>query len=178
MELDIMNLRGKKTMLRALEPEDNEMLRGMMNDPEIEAMTGGFSFPVSSQQQRDWLMRLNGEKGVLRCAIVSGEQAAIGTIILSDIDYKNGNAQISIKIAKKEDRGAGYGSDAVTALVEYAFSQLRLKCVYAYISEQNAASCGMFEKCGFKREGLLRSRIFKNGAFHNTFVYSILNSQE
>lgn len=43
----IMNLFGKKVMLRALEPEDMSYLLEMINDPEMEKMVVGWSFPNS-----------------------------------------------------------------------------------------------------------------------------------
>lgn len=40
-----MNIKGKIVTLRAMEIEDQEMLRETINDPEIEKMIGGYSFP-------------------------------------------------------------------------------------------------------------------------------------
>ena len=45
-----MILKGKKVTLRAVEESDIEMLRELINDPEIEKMTVGKSFPVSSYE--------------------------------------------------------------------------------------------------------------------------------
>lgn len=46
-----MNILGKKIILRAVESEDNAMLLSLINDPDIELMFGGSSWPVSKREQ-------------------------------------------------------------------------------------------------------------------------------
>ena len=53
-----MNICGNKVILRALEPSDMPYLREMINDPEMERMVIGWSFPVSEKQQMDWYNRV------------------------------------------------------------------------------------------------------------------------
>lgn len=43
-----MNIVGKLVTLRAMERSDCEMVKEMFNDPEIENLVVGWSFPVSS----------------------------------------------------------------------------------------------------------------------------------
>ena len=49
-----MNIKGKKVFLRALEIEDMEFLRAMINDGEMEHNVIGWSFPVSKYEQQKW----------------------------------------------------------------------------------------------------------------------------
>lgn len=170
-----MFIKGEKVLLRAIELKDAEMLRTMMNDEAIEEMMWGYSFPVSEHQQKAWIERLPADNSVFR-AIIEADGTAIGTIILSDIDLRNGNAEIHIKLADSAQRGKGYGTDAVRALVQYAFCELRLHCVYCHVKEDNIASQKMFEKCGFVQEGRLRGRVYRHGRFYDFFEYAVLNS--
>lgn len=171
-----MLIKGKMVLLRAIELEDAEILRGMINDSSMEKMMWGHSFPVSKYQQNEWIHNLSNDQSAFR-AMIEVDGKTIGTIILSNIDMKNGNAEVHIKLAKKGERGKGYGSDAVLALLEYAFNELRLHCVYCRIKADNEISKKMVEKCGFIKEGCLRSRVFKNGVYADFFEYSILQSE-
>lgn len=172
-----MNILGKKVYLRALEQKDCDMLLKLINDPETERMIGGYSFPTSSLAQNDWLINKANGKNVFRCAIVpNDENDAVGTIILSDIDEKNACAEIHIKLLDTA-RGKGFGSDAVNAILKYAFNELRLNCIYSNVVSYNDASKELFEKCNFKQEGILRSRLFKDGNFQDVYSYSILKSE-
>ena len=171
-----MFIKGNKVLLRAVELDDAAVLRQMINDEEIERMMWGYSFPVAHHQQIRWIENLQNERSVFR-AMIDVDGTAIGTIILSDIDMRNGIAEIHIKLADECERGKGYGSDAVAALIKYAFNELRLNCVYCRIKEDNIASQKMFEKCGFSKDGCLRSRVYRNGRYYDFYEYSVLKSE-
>jgi len=172
-----LELTGNKVLLRAIELYDKEILKELMNDCETEYFLSGSSFPVSNYQQEEWIKSQKLDRHLLRYMIEDKEgKFSVGTVILSGIDYINGNGEIHIKI-KKEYHGKGYGYDSISLIISYGFKELRLKCIYALINEYNLSSTKLFEKVGFKKEGLLRSRIYKNGAYHNQMVYSMLNDE-
>lgn len=172
-----MNIHGNNVILRAVSTKDTYLLMDLINDAETEKMLGGSSFPVSYEGQEKWIMAQSGRTDVLRCIIALKEsEEGIGTIILSDIDTKNGVAQVHIKMDKRRGRGKGYGADALNTIVNYAFDEMRLNCIYADVLEYNIISQKLFEKCGFHKEGVLRSRVFKGGKYINVFSYSRLRA--
>ena len=170
-----MNIQGKNVVLRAISMKDANLLIELINDAETEKMLGGSSFPVSLEGQEKWIAAQTGRTDVLRCIVALKEnEEGIGTVILSDIDTKNGVAQVHIKMDKQRGRGKGYGSDALNAIANYAFDEMRLNCIYADVLEYNTVSQKLFEKCGFHRDGVLRSRVFKGGRYINVVSYSRL----
>lgn len=171
-----MNIYGEKVLLRAIEPGDNALLLEMINDPDTERMLGGASFPVSKVGQAKWLDDQMSGNNILRCIVAdrNAPEQGLGTVILSDIDQKNGVAQVHVKLAAS-GRGKGYGTDTLKALVNYAFMQMRLHCVYAHVLSYNEPSQKLFQKCGFQKEGVLRARVFKDGSYVDIISYSILN---
>jgi len=169
-----MNIYFEDIMLRAIEKKDLDMLLEMINDPDTENMTGGYSFPVSEHQQAKWFENLNNDKNELRTVIEAKDHGGIGIATLTDIDWKNRTAQMHIKITTSKDlRGKGYGTKASKAILKYAFENLNLNLVYADIIEYNIISQKMVEKAGLKKEGILRNRIYKAGKYHNFAVWSI-----
>jgi RimJ/RimL family protein N-acetyltransferase len=169
-----MNIIGEKVILRALEPQDKDMLLSIINDPETEYMLGGWAWPVSSAQQEAWMQSQKQTDHLLRCIVESKETGeAIGMVALTDIDYKNGTAQTHSKLISSA-RGKGYGTDTRRTILRYAFQELRLRCVYNHIAAYNIASQKVNEKLGFQKEGILRHRIFKRGKSMDMFSYSIL----
>lgn len=170
-----MIIYGDKVLLRAVEEADNQLLLSLINDPDTEMMLGGSSWPVSEAEQLKWFEHQERSRDVLRCIVALKENGkAIGTIILSDIDQKNATGHIHIKMSKDGGRGKGYGTDAVNTMVQYAFEELRLNCIYANILSYNEASIKLFERCGFKRDGVLRQRVYKKGKFIDLLAYSRL----
>lgn len=174
-----MNIIGDKIILRAIESGDNQMLLDIINDSETEALVAGNSWPLSMESQLKWYSRLENDSSVLRCTIAEKEtNAPLGTLILNEIDYKNGTGHIHIKMAKGDARGKGYGTDAIKTILKYSFDELRLNCIFANILSFNTASIKLFEKCGFKRDGVLRARVYKQGKYIDEYSYSKLASDE
>jgi len=172
-----MNIENEKILLRAIEFRDNDMLLAIINDTDTEYMLGGWSFPISSLQQEEWLKNYKQTQNTLRCIIQDKKlNKALGMVTLTDIDSKNGNAEIHIKLAIGDEfRNKGYGSEAINLMVNYAFNELRLNLVYAKVNEYNISSQKMFLKCGFTNEGILKHRIFKKGKYYDVISFSIIN---
>lgn len=63
-------------------------------------------------------------------------------------------AAVAIRISKEYQR-KGYGSECLSAITEFCFTHTELKRLYAEIDVRNIASVRLFEKCGYKREGLI-----------------------
>lgn len=84
-----MNIKGKIVTLRAMELEDQELLREMINNPEIEIMVGGYSFPISKNQQVDWFKANSNNQNNIRLIIDTTDNGAVGFVNLVNIDWKN-----------------------------------------------------------------------------------------
>lgn len=169
-----MNITGNKVVLRAMEEQDKEMLLDLIKDPEISKVTGGYSRPMSYEHQIRWFRSgsdtVNGVHSII--ADRREPRVSLGIISLSNVDPIAGTARIFIKL-RKADRQKGYGEDAVTALVSYAFRELKLNHIYSNILEYNQASRRLFEKCGFKQEAVRETRGFQNGHSRNVYLYGI-----
>lgn len=74
--------------------------------------------------------------------------------------------------------GKGYATEAVILLVDYAFQELDLLRVYAYIFEYNTASMRVLEKVGFEKEAIIKSSIIKEGKVFDEHLYSIRKNEK
>ena len=169
-----MDITGNKVVLRAGEEQDKEMLLNLVKDSKAAKMTGGYSFPSSYDHQINRFRSTPNSFSSLYSIIADKKNPKIGLgiLILSNIDLKHGTAEIFIKLMKSV-RGKGYGKDAVTALVSYAFREFQLKHIYSNILEDNMASRRLFEKCGFKQEGTYKSKRYQDGQYRNVCFYGI-----
>ncbi len=66
----------------------------------------------------------------------------------------------------------GYMTSAVRALIPFSFKTLRLHRLEAACIPSNAASVGLLEKTGFKREGYARSYLCINGVWQDHLLYA------
>ena len=170
-----MNLYGEKVILRAIEKQDLPYLKKLMNDPENEKFVVGWSIPVSDSGQEEWFAKINKSNSTIRFAIELDKEF-VGTCILSNIDWKNRNLGINIKILS-EYKGRGIGKDTIITSIKYAFEELNMNRIEANILEYNVPSISLFEKCGFKKEGCKRKKIFKNNIYIDLLEYSILKDE-
>lgn len=169
-----MNIYGNKVVLRAMEIEDSELIIDMFNDPEIENLVGGWAFPVSLFSQKKWLELHYNDQNTIRFVVDTKEDGPIGIISLTDIDWKNKRASIGLKLAKKENRKKGWGTDATMAIMRYVFDELGFHRLDASRLAMNQASMRILAKCGFVEEGIRREYIYKGGQYRDLVEAGIL----
>lgn len=170
-----MEIYGKITKLRAVEEKDIEFLRHLINDPHIESKTGGWNFPIAINQQKKWYGSLSDNKNLNLsiCKIEDTESRCIGMLSLAEIDWKNRCTSHGIKLSE-EERGKGIGKDVVLSIMKYVFEELNLNRLETTILESNKASQKLhIEKCGWKKEGIKREAIFKNGKYQDNLMVAI-----
>jgi RimJ/RimL family protein N-acetyltransferase len=86
----------------------------------------------------------------------------IGEVRLLGI-HPCGRAELAILIGEKEFWGRGYGGDAITLLLGFAFRDLGLRRVTLIADADNARGIRCYERCGFRHEGLLRAHRLRYG---------------
>lgn len=171
-------LSNKKVYLRALEPNDYKRSVVWRNDDEIWGMLGGRKYFVSETYEQKWVNDAIFNRRDLRLAVcVSDSDLYIGNVYLTDIDYINRTAESHVLIGDKEYWGKGYAKEAYLLLLDYAFNELNLNRIQALVLESNISSLRMHVKCGYKKEGLLRNSVYKNGKYCNQIILSLLKSE-
>lgn len=172
-----MGIMGKKVYLRAMEVEDMDIYRDMINDSEVSRMVVGWSFPVSKKEQNDWYNRVVGDINKRFTICMKDSDQAVGMVTLTNIDWVNRSAFHGIKLHPSCPKGQGVGTDAVMTLMEYAFNQLNLHRLDGEWFLYNTASKKLYEKCGWHEEGIKKDAIFRDGAFHDLAITGILKDE-
>lgn len=164
-----------RVYLRALEPQDYEVSFEWRNDPEIRSMVGGHSYFVSKEKEKEWVHNtiFSNDRIVLAVCLVENDKY-IGNVILQDIDYINGTGSVPVMIGDKGEWGKGYATEARFLMLKFAFEERRLHRITDIVKEDNIRSIKLHEKCGYKKEGILRQSIFKNGTYHNQVIMGLL----
>lgn len=172
-----INLNGSQVLLRALEPEDLELLYNWENDVTIWSISDTLS-PISRYILRKYLE--NAHKDIfetkqLRLIIQELESGkAIGTIDLFDFDHFHHRAAVGILIADKSERRKGYASDALEVIKEYGFNILKLNQLHCCISDNNNSSLELFKKAGFEITGTKKKWRWDGTKFHDEYFLQLL----
>ena len=101
----------------------------------------------------------------------------IGKALVEWVDWANGNGFISLGIGAVEDRRKGYGSQALSMLLRYAFGELNLYRVTAVVPAYNEGAIRLFQKFGFMEEVRRRKAIHRDGEFWDLVSFGLLNAE-
>jgi diamine N-acetyltransferase len=150
-------LSGKRVQLRAIEPEDEDILFRWENDRKFWQVSNTLA-PFSRHILRQYLEQAHldiFQTRQLRLVIeVTEPGKPVGLIDIFDFDPHHRRAGIGILIGESEEWGKGYAKEALAILLDYVFNVLLLNQVYCSIDESNAASMHLFRNAGFRVTGI------------------------
>jgi RimJ/RimL family protein N-acetyltransferase len=135
--------------------------------------------PFSLAAEEQWFADMVGRQGTtdyhfVICRLTDDQ--AIGTAGLHGIDYANGVAEFGISIGEKAEWNQGYGTDALHAISDFGFGELRLNRIELEVYASNARARRSYEKAGFVLEGTLRERHFAEGRHEDVLIMSLLRT--
>ena len=100
----------------------------------------------------------------------------IGTCGFAAIDEANNSAEIGY-VLSPDYWGKGIATEAVTAILRFAFCDIGFNRVEAHYMVENTASRKVMEKCGMTFEGIYRKKLFVKGSYRDIGVCSILSEE-
>ena len=168
-------LRGERTWLRMIEKAD--LLATDIDDRDLGALRR-LQVRLRREMAEGWLNELRGEMMAgtafqfTICPI--GSREPIGGAGLRNIDQGNGSAVVSIFLTDPARWGGGLGTDAMNALLDFGFGELRLERIALEVFDYNERAMASYRKAGFTEEVRRRRARFHRGEFHDVVVMAIL----
>ncbi len=108
-------------------------------------------------------------------AALDDDGAFAGLALAPEIDREGRQVELGYIVAAQA-RGRGVGTAILHALTRWAFDELGAQRVTLLIDVANTPSLRMAERCGYVKEGVLRSLHVKQGIRSDTTVWSRLPS--
>lgn len=165
---------GEKVYLRPLELKDAPVMQAWVNDQKV-IRNLLLHRPVNLQNEEDFVRRAAEGKELIALGIaVKRTDRLIGTTGLFGLDWKNRQAGFGIEIGVKREWGKGYGTEATRLVVGYGFETLNLNRVWLEVIEDNARGKRAYERVGFRTEGVLRQRAFREGRYWDAILMALL----
>lgn len=170
-------MKFKEIKLRAVEPEDLELLYKWENNSQYWIISNTVT-PFSRYTLKRYIE--NSHKniyvtGQLRLMIDHIEsRKTIGTIDIFDFDPFHKRAGIGILIADESFRRKGYASMALKALIEYCFNTLLLHQLYCNILGTNHESMDLFKKTGFREIGIKKDWINSLNGYLDEHIFQLI----
>lgn len=174
-------MKFKKIKLRALEPEDLELLYDWENNDSYWTISNTLT-PFSKYTLKRYLENSHKniyETGQLRLMIDNiADKKTIGTIDIFDFDQFHKRAGLGILIANEAYRRKGYATMALTCLIDYCFKTLQLHQLYCNILSNNCESMDLFKKQGFVESGLKKDWINTSDGYLDEYFFQLINNRQ
>ncbi len=166
-------LQNETILLRAVEPEDLEVLYKWENDTSIWDV-GNTRQPYSMYMLKQYIDQIDKniyEAGQLRLMIVNKiTKNAIGTVDLFDLDMHHSRIALGLYI-ESGNQGKGYATQTLHLIENYVFNFLQINQLYCQISISNIASKLMFEKEKYETNGILKNWIKTPNGYEDIIVF-------
>ncbi len=141
---------SNKLKLRALEPEDLQLIYEIENDESLWPWSSTGQ-PLSRYSVRQYLASQHADiyqDGELRLVVDCNGQSC-GATDLTNFDPRHLRAEVSI-VMLPSWRRQGLGREALQCLSDYARRHLRLRSLYAYVSVDNLPAQALFRAAGYE----------------------------
>lgn len=172
-------MRYEKINLRALEPEDLELLYEWENN-ESYWIISNTVVPFSKYTLKRYLENSHKniyETGQLRFMIeIADDRKPIGAIDIFDFDPFHKRAGLGILIADENERKKGYATMALKGLINYCFVTLQLHQLYCNILANNVESIDLFTKLGFVQVGVKKEWIKTSDGYLDEHMFQLINN--
>lgn len=169
---------GTPLILRRFERADVEQLYKYRNDPEFQRQLVGVSAGYSHKDLEDWIdyHRKVANEELWAIADAQSDQC-VGQVGLYQINHRDRTAEFGIGIGFEEFQGGGNGTAVTRYVVDFGFRQLGLNKITLTVNSDNARAIAVYSRVGFQRDGLLRQEVWKDGAFLDVVVMSLLRDE-
>ena len=177
--ISLPRIEAKRVCLRSLVESDIDSLFEIFSDEQVMRYWSGP--PLTDRQAAKALFEeielANSLGSMKKWGIATlDNDAVIGTATLFHLELSNGRAEIGYAQNRKM-WGLGFMNEALQALLDYSFNQLKLRRLEADVDPRNLGSIRTLERLGFQREGFLRERWHVNGEIQDAYFYGLLERE-
>lgn len=172
-------LKGDKLYLNVLKEEDLPIFEEWYNDISFLRLYDMIpAAPKSQIELNDMLKDIRQSHDRYIFAVrQKNDNKLIGVTGFENILWNNGTAVIYIGIGDNSCRGKGFGREALELTLEFGFQELNLHRIQLNVLSYNSPAIKLYEKVGFKREGVYREFIHRDGQRYDMYLYGILRPE-
>ena len=173
------SIRGELVYLRPAERADIDLFVRWLSDAEVTRHLA-IRAPFSTAMEEKWfdeMLTRQGKEAYHFVICLLADDRPIGTAGFHHVNYEDGHASFGISIGEKAEWSKGYGTDALRAICDFGFGQLRLERIELDVYEPNMRARRSYAKAGFVTEGTMRHAHFSDGRHHDVLRMSLLRGE-
>lgn len=172
-------LNGRTVRLTALSGADTETITRWQQDNEyLRLLDAKPAYPKNELQMSEWMRE--GQRGrdtFLFGIRLQATDSLIGFVEIGEILWTHRVGWLAIGIGERDLRGQGYGREALTLALDFAFRELNLYRIQLTVFGYNEPAIALYERLGFQREGTFREFMERDGDRYDMLLYGILRHE-
>ena len=157
--------------LRALEPEDLELLYRIENDQSLWNVSTT-NVPYSRYTLHDYIANSSGDiytDRQVRLMVENDERCIVGIVDIVNFDPGNRRAELGL-IIEEPFRRSGYAMSTIESISDYAVRVLHLNQLYVVVDTDNTPCIQLFRKLCWTESSRLKKWLFDGTAYHDAIV--------
>jgi len=172
-------LRGERVRLNALTPDDLPTIARWREDADFMRLYDALpARPQSEAELTQWLEELQKDENTFAFAVrTQDSDVLVGAVELDEILWAHRVSGLGVVIGDRAHWGQGYGYEAMTLALAFAFNELNLHRITGTVFSYNARSIALMEKLGFQREGVFREFLQRDGKRYDMLLYGLLRRE-
>ena len=170
-----MNNKEPQVRLRAIEPEDLDLLYRIENDVKLWNV-GTSNVPYSRYTLHDYVANASDDiytDGQVRMMIENEAGETIGIADLVNFDPANRKAEVGL-IILDAFRRQGYGCSTLQKMSDYALKVLHLHQLYAFVDSRNDGSRKLFLKAGYQESVSISDWLYDGIEYHDAIMMQLV----
>ena len=164
---------GENIYLSPMNAEDYKTYTKWINDETLASGLGSFRNNFNEMNEKDWLEKSLKDGNHGYAIIRKADDKLLGSYGLELRSDTARRYHIGGFIGEKEERGKGYGTEALKLMTKYAFEILNAETLFSGVYEFNTASVKSAEKAGYKVAGKFRNAYYYKGKYHDEIMVEI-----
>jgi len=165
---------GKKCYLSPIDLNDAAKFTEWLNDMEIVKHLA-VSQTISLESEKEILGKLS--KGHNYSIIDIATNELLGNCGYVDLDHLNQTGEVGIFIGNKKYWNKGYGTEALSLLMDYGFKALNLHNICLRVFPFNERAIKVYGKIGFKEIGRRREALLRGKEKYDCIFMDILRDE-
>ncbi len=171
---------GQRIMLREYQAEDIGPICSWVNDEATTQYLSTRYWPAQTLvDSEEYLSRILQSSHSAYHFVIADKQDGryIGQMDMFRVDWRLRCGELGMVIAAEQERGKGFGCEALELIKRFAFLTLGLERLELEVHMENAAALRCYQKAGFTLEGVKRHAFFSEGRFCDVGVMSVLREE-
>ncbi len=168
---------GERVMLREYREQDLEHIRNWVNDPESTSnLSNIFVRPhteAMTQRFVERVMRNDDPDGFYFVIADRRDESYLGQVDITGVDWYLRMGRLGVVIPDPENRGRGYGSEAMKLIIGYAFNRINLNKIELDVYAFNSAAYELYRRLGFVEEGRRRANVYRDGRYYDAILMGV-----